>query len=129
MRLSRAEADALLTLRGSDVDVLHWAGDPDGGPGWDLGPGWELSLVADNGVSLAVRPIEVPTPTKRRRLLDVERPEVSTISDDVDSERLVRHALGRVEEVAVYTTMVWWSPPESLPGGFISHTRKRRASR
>jgi hypothetical protein len=121
--LSWAEADALRTLRGSDVDVLHWAGDPDGEPVWEFGPGWELRLVAGNGVSLAVRPIEVPTPTKGRHLLDVERPQVSPLAEDADGDDdgLLRHPLGRVEEVAVYTTMGWWSPPESEPDGTTSH--------
>jgi hypothetical protein len=111
--LSSAEADVLCSLRGREVEVLLPAGDE-----W----GFAVRLVTDT-VSLSIVPEEFPTPTKDSAVLDVERPVVKVLADEGGEERYERHSLGVVHEVAVHTTMIWWSAPGVSPLGGSSHER------
>jgi hypothetical protein len=108
--LSWTEADALRALRGREAEaLLHTGAEP--------GRAWEVRIAAADGLQLSVVPEEFPTPTKGRSVLDVERPVVRILDKEAGETEFDRHALGMVREVAVHTTMVWWSVPEEHPDG------------
>jgi hypothetical protein len=121
-RLTWPEADALRSLLDARVTVLVPV-DPTA-----TDAAFEV-VLASPARTLRIVSTEVPTPHRDAPWLDVERPRVEQAQADeaVSWSQLVD--VGRVREIAVFSTTVWWTPPVPAKRTVIGGVRLRRAMR